>query len=90
MGDSGREIERGPRLIPDEMLHATIGGRATEERDASGKILARLQPDGLPLLGAARPSLTNLVAGFDKSASIRSGREIRSGQLRVSEQVWLP
>ena len=45
------------------MLHAMIGGRATVERNASGKILARLKLDGRPLLGAAHPSLSNLVAG---------------------------
>ena len=39
-----------------------IGGRATVERDASATILARLKLDGRPLLGAARPLLSNLVA----------------------------
>jgi len=43
------------KMQAQAMLHAMMGGRATEERDAPGKILARLQPDGLPLLGAAHP-----------------------------------
>ena len=66
-----RMMDRLPRTDPppDElvkaraMVHAMIGGRATVERDASGRILARLKPDGRPLLGAAHPSLSNLVAG---------------------------
>jgi len=51
------------KMQAQAMLHAMMGGRATEEGDAPGKILARLQPDGRPLLGAAHPSLSNLVAG---------------------------
>ena len=58
------------------MVHAVIGGRATVERDASGKILARLKLDGRPLLGAAHPSLSNLVAGA----------RYRSRQFRWTEQ----
>ena len=52
-----RMMERLPRtdLPADELaqaravVHAMIGGRATVERDASGKILARLKLDGRPL-----------------------------------------
>jgi len=66
-----RMMDRLPRtdLPADELVqaraivHAMIGGRATVERDASGKILARLKLDGRPLLGAARPSLSNFGSG---------------------------
>ena len=66
-----RMMDRLPRTDPppDElvkaraMVHAMIGGRATVEHDAPGKILARMQPDGRPLLRAAHPSLSILVAG---------------------------
>jgi site-specific DNA recombinase len=44
-------------------IHAFLGGRATVERDSSGRVLARLTLDGRPLLGAAAASLDNVVAG---------------------------
>ena len=57
------DLPAGELVQARAIVHAMIGGRATVERDASGRILARLKLDGRPLLGAAHPSLSNLVAG---------------------------
>jgi site-specific DNA recombinase len=56
-------------LPPDEMtqarglIHRFLGGRATVEKDGTGRVLARLTLDGRPLFEAAGPNADNLVAG---------------------------
>jgi hypothetical protein len=56
-------------LPPDELvrarglIHSFLGGRATVEKDARGRIFARLKLDGRPLLGPAGANTANLVAG---------------------------
>ena len=71
-------------LPPDELtrarglIHSFLGGRATVEKDARGRIFARLKLDGRPLLGPAAANTDNLVAGaryFDwKKGGLRSSR----------------
>ena len=59
----------GTDLPPDELvrarglIHSFLGGRATVEKDARGRIFARLNLDGRPLLGPAAANTDNLVAG---------------------------
>jgi hypothetical protein len=56
-------------LPPDDLararglIHSFLGGRATVEKDACGRVFARLKVDGRLLRGPAASSVDNLVAG---------------------------